>query len=140
MRGYNIYDYIGKKYNHLTIIKNLNKIDKNNSKLILCKCDCGKEKEMVFTQVLNGEVKSCGCKQGYLSKRSRKKGIKNRLEFYKNQTISSNKTGYTGISLVNGKYRVRIQLHGKSHHLGYFNTLEEAIKARKLAEEKYFNS
>lgn len=139
MRGYNIDDYVGKKYNHLTIIKNLNKIDKHNSKLILCKCDCGNKKEMVFSQVINGQVKTCGCKQGYLSKNSRKNGIKNRLEFYKNRTVSNNNTGHTGISIANGKYRVRIQMHGKSHHIGYFDTLEKAIQARKLAEDKYFN-
>lgn len=33
MRGYNIDDYINRKYNHLTLIKNLNKLDKHNSKL-----------------------------------------------------------------------------------------------------------
>ena len=29
-------------------------------------------------------------------------------------------------------------INGKSIHLGYFDTLEKAIKARKEAEEKYF--
>lgn len=38
MRGYNIDDYINRKYNHLTLIKNLNKLDKHNSKLALFRC------------------------------------------------------------------------------------------------------
>ena len=138
MRGYNIDNYIGKKFNHLTLIKNLNKINKDNSKMALFRCDCGNIKELVFTQVLNGEVKTCGCKQGYLSKTSRKKQQKTILEFYKNNTMKNNKTGHTGIILINNKYRVRIQKNGKSHHIGYFNTLDDAIKARKKAEEKYF--
>lgn len=138
MRGYNIDDYIGKKFNHLTLIKNLNKINKDNSKLALFRCDCGNEKELVFTQVLHGEIKTCGCKQGFLSKQSREKQKRTSLEFYKNKTMKNNKTGYTGISKVNGKYRVRIQKNGKSYHVGYFNTLEEAKEARKKAEEKYF--
>jgi len=138
MRGYNIDDYIGKKFNHLTLIKNLNKIDKNNSKLALFKCDCKNEKEIVFTQVLHGNVKSCGCKQGYLIKQSRKRQQKSLIELYKNSTMKNNKTGHTGISIVNGKYRVRIQKNKKTHNLGYFDDLEKAIKAREKAEQKYF--
>lgn len=138
MRGYNIDDYIGKKYNHLTLIKNLNKLDKYNSKLALFKCDCGNEKELVFTQVLNGDVKTCGCKQGYLTKSARNKQHNSLINFHTNKTMKNNKTGYTGISLVNGRYRVRIQINHKSKHIGYFNNLEEAIRARKIAEEKYF--
>lgn len=138
MRGYNIDEYIGKKFNHLTLIKNLNKINKNNSKLALFKCDCGNKKELVFTDVLKGNIKTCGCKQGYLSKSSREKQKNTLLNFYSNKTMKNNKSGHTGISLVNGKYRVRIQVNHKSIHVGYFDTLDKAIKARKKAEEKYF--
>lgn len=138
MRGYNIDDYIGKKFNHLTLIKNLNKINKDNSKMALFKCDCGNEKELVFTQVLNGEVKTCGCKRGYLSIKAKAKQRNKLLDTYSTKTIKSNKTGYTGISMSNNKYRTRIQLNGKAIHLGYFDTLEQAIQARKEAEEKYF--
>lgn len=140
MLGYNIDDYIRKRFNHLTLIKNLNKINKNNSKLALFKCDCGNVKEMVFTQVLNGSVKSCGCKQGYLNERSRKKQKETLLELYRNSTMKNNKTGYTGISVVNGKYRVRIQKDGKQHHLGYRDNIEEAIQLRNEGEEKYFKN
>lgn len=139
MRGYNIDDYIGDRYNHLTLIKNLSKIDKNNSKLALFKCDCGNIKELVFTQVLNGQIKSCGCKQGFLSTQNQKE--KHKIALLKHNisdTIKSNSTGFRGITIVNDKYRARIQINRKSKHLGYFNTLEEAIKARKEAEEKYF--
>lgn len=58
MRGYNIDSYVGKKFNKLTLIKNLNKIDKHNSKLALFMCDCGNVKELVFTQVLKGRIKA----------------------------------------------------------------------------------
>lgn len=140
MRGYNIDDYIGKRFNHLTLIRNLNKIDDRNSKLALFKCDCGNEKEMVFTQVLHSDVKSCGCKQGYLNEQSRQKQKETLLELYKNSTMKNNKTGHTGISIVNGKYRVRIQKDGKQYHLGYRDNLEEAIQLRNEGEKKYFES
>lgn len=139
MRGYNIDDYIGKIFNHLTLIKNLNKLDKHNSKLALFKCDCGNVKELVFTQVLNGETTSCGCKnKGQNSNLTSAKVREKHIEFYKNKTQKNNKTGYTGISRINNKYRVRIQVNHKPKHLGYFNNLQDAIQARKAAEEKYF--
>ena len=138
MRGYNINDYIGKKFNHLTLIENLNRINKDNSKMALFKCDCGNEKELVFTQVLNGQIKTCGCKQGNLSTEAKIKQRNRLLNTYSTKTIGSNKTGHSGISISNNKFRARIQLNGKPIHLGYFNSLEQAIKARKEAEEKYF--
>ena len=36
------------------------------------------------------------------------------------------------------KYRARIMVCGKNINLGCFSKLEDAIKARKEAEEKYF--
>lgn len=139
MRGYNIDNYIGKKFNHLTLIKNLNKVNKDNSKIALFKCDCGNIKESIFTQVLNNEIKTCGCRQGYLSNDSKKKQHTSLINFYKHKTMKNNSTGHTGISFVNGKYRVRIQINKKSKHIGYFENLDSAIKARKQAEEKYFS-
>lgn len=110
MRGYNIDDYIGNRYNHLTLIKNINKINKNNSKLALFKCDCGNIRELVFTQVINGQAKTCGCRQGFLSTQRQKE-----------------------------KHKAALLKHNISDTIiGYFNTLDNAIQARKEAEEKYF--
>ena len=49
-------------------------------------------------------------------------------------------TGYTGVYWfdVTGKYVVKIGLNKKSIHIGYFDTLEQAIEARKQAEIEYF--
>lgn len=96
MRGYNIDNYIGKKFNKLTLIKNLNKIDKNNSKMALFKCDCGNVKEMVFTQVLRGDIKSCGCNvRGNLSNLINETSREKRILFNMQNTQKNNKTGYT---------------------------------------------
>lgn len=139
MRGYNIDDYIGRRFNHLTLIKNLNKLDHRNSKLALFRCDCGNTKELVFTQVLHGEITSCSCQNKGKNSNLTSTNVRNKhIEFYKNKTQKNNKTGHTGISLVGGKYRVRIQINHKSKHIGYFDNLQDAIKARKNAEDKYF--
>ena len=53
-------NYIGKKYNKLTIIK-YEYTDKSYYKHYLCKCDCGKEKVINIQNVKSGKTKSCGC-------------------------------------------------------------------------------
>ena len=51
----------------------------------------------------------------------------------------NNKTGHLGISLTKfGRYRARIMVDGKEIRLGNYVNLEDAIKARKKAEIKYF--
>ena len=58
-----------------------------------------------------------------------------------NRTIGSNNTsGAIGVSFRKdrNKWRAVIQKDGKTIHLGYFETKEEAIEARSKAEEKYF--
>ena len=49
--------------------------------------------------------------------------------------LKSNKTGYNGVFLnkKNGKYSVCINIF-----VGYFDKKEDAIKARKAAEDKYY--
>ena len=58
----------------------------------------------------------------------------------RNVRVSKNsKTGYLGISLTKfGRYRARITVDGKEVRLGNYENLEDAIKARKEAEIKYF--
>ena len=58
----------------------------------------------------------------------------------RNQRIrKDNKTGVKGVQyLKNGLYKSMITVNYKKIHLGYFNTLDEAVKSRKNAEEKYF--
>ncbi|RHU80446.1 AP2 domain-containing protein [Clostridiaceae bacterium OM08-6BH] len=54
---------------------------------------------------------------------------------------SNNTTGHKGVSYLKktGKYRAYIKIHGKQVWLGAYDTIEEAIRARKKAEQKYMN-
>lgn len=59
----------------------------------------------------------------------------------RNKSIQiNNKTGCSGVYLYKelNKYRATIGLNRKKISLGLFNTLEEAINARKKAEKKYW--
>lgn len=52
--------------------------------------------------------------------------------------FSSNTSGYKGITRVRGMWCARITVNRNRKHLGYFDSIEEAILARKKAEELYF--
>lgn len=58
-------DIVGKKFNYLTILKDLGKGK------ILCRCDCGNEKDFNKYNVLSGHTKSCGCLRGVTTKKRR---------------------------------------------------------------------
>lgn len=52
--------------NMLTIVKELpprKRTDGNPRRVLLCKCECGEEKEILYQSVYIGRVKSCGCHQ-----------------------------------------------------------------------------
>lgn len=51
---------------------------------------------------------------------------------------SNNTSGATGINFDRGKWVASIKINGIAKHLGRFDNFEDAVKARKDAEEKYF--
>ena len=54
--------------------------------------------------------------------------------------LKNNNSGYTGVSFNSHlqKWRARIQINHHQIFLGYFEDINDAIKTRKEAEEKYF--
>lgn len=53
---------------------------------------------------------------------------------------SNNKSGVTGVNweIRDKKWHSRIKVAGKTVHLGYFDDFNQAVAARKKAEEEYF--
>lgn len=61
-------------------------------------------------------------------------------ENLKNRTRNKNNTtGYNGVGYYksHNKYRARIRANNKFIHLGWYDTIEEAVEARRLANIKY---
>lgn len=58
-------DLNGKKFHNLLVVKRLGS-NGDGKTTWLCVCDCGKEKEVVGTELKNNRVKSCGCLTGKL--------------------------------------------------------------------------
>lgn len=60
---YNKEEWIGKKYNFLTVLEAVQRKQTSgtNSWYWRCLCDCGKETVSLPRSVISGETKSCGC-------------------------------------------------------------------------------
>lgn len=54
---------------------------------------------------------------------------------------SRNTSGHRGINwhIQSGKWEARISINGKTHRLGLFSDIKEAVKVRKLAEREHWN-
>ena len=101
-----------------------------------CRCkSCGKEKEIPANQLKKGVQVSCGCERakrlqetnGYIEGTC----LKN---VFSDKTNSNNTSGHKGVYLKRGKWAAKIQYKKKSYYLGAYDRIEDAIDARRLAE------
>jgi hypothetical protein len=149
----------GQRFGRLVAIEP--KIIKGKRTNWLCKCDCGNEHTANISRLIRGETKSCGCLRKEIST---KNGIKYQsnlkpLDIEKvmmsvkktcvegtslnciTETIPSHNTsGVKGVTYDKSrhKWQATIEFQRKRYYLGRFDRKEDAIKARKKAEEQYF--
>lgn len=115
------------------------------------RCSCGRETCARPSLVKTGRITSCG----HILKETARQKVENNIfqhhdgssipiieNIVKGKKRSTNTTGVTGVSVRRYKayimYRAQIEVRGKTINLGEYKTLEDAAKARKTAEEKYF--
>lgn len=130
-------DLTGKKFGRLRVIRKAD-IRQNYKELWECVCECG-TKTLVTTYDLNsGHTKSCGCLRKENTKASIKDGT--RICLLTAKLPKNNTSGYKGVYWQKSakKWQAEIEIRAKRIYLGIFENKEDAIKARKEAEEKYF--
>lgn len=61
----NAADYFGKRYGKLIILSlaGFYVSKKQKRAIVKCRCDCGKEKDILLKDIKNGKIKSCSCLQ-----------------------------------------------------------------------------
>lgn len=139
--------FSGQIYDNLEII-GFDGFGRRGSIIVKCRClRCGQETAIYLTKVLHGEARQCAecarknLKTGMdLLKESAIDGT-NVLSIKKGRAVNKNSTTKaTGISYMAqcGKYRAYIFFRRKQYYLGLYSDLEDAIRARKEAEEKMF--
>jgi len=138
-------DLTGQQFGELTVIDLSDKTAKNGTRLWQCLCRCGKTIYVLGSSLRAGHYKSCGCTRA----KKRYDGILKHLESdqvdgtrrssLKAKLHKGNKSGYKGVMwLENSKrWKASIGFKGKQIALGHFRYKEDAIEARKKAEELY---
>ena len=143
--------HVGDTFGFWTVVEP-DRYNKSGERAALCLCVCGKEKLVSIATLIRGLSKSCGCKRHLCQTQEQKEGLLKGREVMEKvraakagaglpHALNKNSTtGYKGVSYQKklGTYCAYITINRKQIHLGSFLTIEEAIKARKAAEEKYF--
>ncbi len=124
---------IGKKFNKLKVIKEVEKTVQSQRQF-LCKCDCGKEKVILGSNLIYGESTSCGCNKGYVE--NTKIDMIKREEAYPNSKsgikgVWQDKKGYWHAIIT--VCRERIFFYGGAGEEGK----DRCINWRKEMVEKY---
>lgn len=72
---------IGKKFNYLTVLREIPKEERRNSRNVEweCLCDCGNKTRVITNYLLTGHTKSCGCRRAEAAKENFTKDIKNKV-------------------------------------------------------------
>ena len=138
-------DLTGRRFGRLVVIKDSGERANRRVKW-LCRCDCGNEIKVRGSSLIEGNTKSCGCLSLEASEDNMKKiheesdveGTSvNRIN---GKAPVTNTSGEKGVHFVkkSSKWIARIGFKGERIYLGYFSSKQDAINARKEAEEKYF--
>lgn len=141
------------KFGKLVIIRE----DEERKGYVICRCDCGKEKSIRKTSLTNKKHPTCSCGCIHKQKASEvgsktiaknsKEQILTNMKFNTNFQIigtekppRNNKSGFKGVyfNKSRNKWEAYINIHNRKISLGRYFTIEEAIKVRKEAENKYF--
>ncbi|MBO7187027.1 MAG: AP2 domain-containing protein [Clostridia bacterium] len=147
---YSDLDIIGKRFGKLTVIKRSNKRaprGKRSVPLWECVCDCGNITYKSTDVLTNPNLSMCSdCAKKYATEKMRQKaGFFNGTQISKIQTQITESDNFSGVRGVyfdkkSSKWRARIKVKGKTINIGSYANINDAIKARKLAEEKYFEN
>lgn len=143
-------DLTGKRFGRLNVIKRNG--TKSNFAAWLCKCDCGNTTVVIGRNLITGNTKSCGCLHlENVRKQGNPERIRTHMEEVEmkdgtqlcNLTMKlpcTNSSGVKGVYFNKEKrlWQAFIKFQGKAKYLGRYATIEEATKARKLAEDEYF--
>ena len=132
-------DLAGQLFVRLTVLRPAENIGRKTG--WLCQCDCGGELVAKTYHLRSGHVTSCGCADAGIASLTFVDGTC--LEMLRAKTVRSNNTsGVPGVFWRTDKrrWRAMICFKGRRYNLGSYRRFEDAVKARKEAEERFHDS
>ena len=148
-RGKNTKDLTGKRFGKLVATRRLDeKI--GSSYAWLCQCDFGNQIKVSTNALLSTPgTRSCGCGRvdAVMQTIDKHGAIAEHCHFVDGTCIEkiaskrlqrNNVSGYTGVQIRGSRYIAIITFKHKVYYLGSFSNIEDAVHARKCAEDKLF--
>lgn len=105
-----------------------------------CRCDCGKETIVTTNDLTTGKTQSCGCMQRDAVKGLYQDGTAACKLKESSKPRKTNTSGVTGVwwDARRNMWVAEIMFQGKKHNLGRYCKKEDAVSARKEAENRIF--
>lgn len=137
---------VGDQFGRLTVVEEGVLVPKRGYKY-LCECSCDRHKRLYVRgdMLRSGEVRSCGCIHDELFKKNSNKGENSRmqgtcLKILNDKPQSNNVSGIRGVSWhkATRKWYARITYQKINYSLGYYDKIEDAAEARKIAENNLY--
>ena len=139
---------IGRRFGKLEVVGRSDKRGSRGARTVPlweCRCDCGAVCYKATDKLTNPELSMCNdCAGKYAREKMREKaGFVDGTEISRirsNKLISTNTSGCRGVYFdkFTGKYRARLRFKGKLMDFGSYINFEDAVKARKEAEQQIY--
>ena len=139
-------DLAGQRFGKLTVLAPAENVGERTA--WLCRCDCGQETVVITMRLRDGHRTSCGCDKEHFGEPPCEIGRASLtfvdgtcVEMIRASTKRCNNTsGVPGVEWLKRKQRWRATLcfKGKRYFLGTYAKFEDAVRARKQAEEEIY--
>lgn len=137
-------DLTGQRYGKLTVLCPAENVGERTA--WRCRCDCGRETVVTTCRLRSGHTSSCGC----LSSKGNPQSALGLtyidgtcVEMLAAKTVRRNNTsGVPGVEwrATKRNWRATICFKGRRYYLGSYRSFEDAVRARKQAEEELHDS
>ena len=141
---------IGHRFGKLVVIGRSDKRGSRGARTVPlweCRCACGAICYKATDTLTNSELSMCQeCARKYATAKMRDRAgfvEGTQISRIQGQTRSAtNTSGARGVYYVpkTGKWRARLRFQGKLHNLGTYANFEDAVQARKDAEERIYGA
>lgn len=130
----NTKDLTGRVFGQLKAIRLTDRRTNGGVRIWGCECSCGKTAFVSSSNLVRGNTLSCG----HLNTDG--EDFRTRVKYLDSKLYMNNTSGHKGVSRVkrSGNWVAYINFQGERISLGRFTDIQDAIRARKEAEDYYF--
>lgn len=128
------------QFDKLTVLRPADNIGERTA--WVCQCKCGRTTVVTTRNLRSGHTRSCGClKPNGFPRPTYIDGTSPEILAAAKVARKNNTSGVPGVEWASSKglWRAVICFKGKRRYLGSYTRFEDAVKARKRAEEELFD-